>query len=730
MRTMLLASAAVAAVGLYAPNVYAQQTEQAAQLDEVVVTAQRRSENLQKTPLTISAVTGEKLESQGIKTVVDLANQVPALQITSSGAGAAQIFLRGIGSTNTTEVGDPAVAYHIDGIYIARSTSVGALFYDIDRVEVLRGPQGTLYGRNATAGAINVITKQPKFDYEANGSVDVGNYGALTTSGMVNIPVSDTVAVRAAFQQSRHDGYVVALNKGPGTGGNDRYDQDDKSARVQLLWKPTDVLSVRLTTDYLHQGGAGGGDGTYGTTRVTGDPWTCNCSTNLYRNNKFFSAGGEVNWDLGFANLTYLTGYNFSRLDRSGENASTGAPNFFKGKDHTWSHELRLGGKTGDLTWVTGLYRFTEDNNVDFRVFLATNSYLSFIQPEVTAKSWAAFGQGTYAVTDRLRLTGGLRYTEDQKGRNGGTYLTNAAGAITSTVVLNQADATWHALNWKVGADFDLTPDSMLYANAATGYKAGGYFDGVGANTYEPEKITSYEAGVKNRFLDNRLQLNASAFLYDYKDFQVSAVGVIAGQNATVTLNADKAKVYGLEFETNLVITENDRLDATLGWLHAEYTDFVLPLGDAFANNNANATVAACYTANFAAAAPRSTDFSGCRMARTPEWTLNVGYQHTWALASGAKLTGRISSHYETGKNLEYHGFAQNKQDAFTKTDLNLTYASSDDRWTLQGYVRNLEDEDVRTASSPNATTGLATNGNAEFYAPPRTYGLRLGVTF
>jgi iron complex outermembrane receptor protein len=730
MRTMLFASAAVAAIGLHAPTAYAQQAEQTLQLDEVVVTAQRRSENLQKTPLTISAVTGEKLESQGIKTVVDLANQVPALQITSSGGGAAQIFLRGIGSTNTTEVGDPAVAYHIDGIYIARSTSVGALFYDIDRVEVLRGPQGTLYGRNATAGAINVITKQPKFDYEANGTIDVGNYGAITTSGMVNVPVSETLAVRAAFQQSRHDGYVVALNKGPGTGGNDRYDQDDKSARVQLLWKPSDVLSVRLSTDYLHQGGAGGGDGTYGTTRVTGDPWTCNCATNIYRNNKFYSFGGEANWDLGFATLTYLTGFNFSRLDRSGENASTGAPSYFKGKDHTWSHELRLGGRTGDLTWVAGLYRFTEDNNVDFRVFLATNSYLSFIQPEVTAKSWAAFGQGTYAVTDRLRLTAGLRYTEDQKARNGGTFLTNSAGAITSTVVLNVADAKWDALNWKVGADFDLTDSSMLYANAATGYKAGGYFDGVGANTYAPEKITSYEAGVKNRFLDNRLQLNASAFLYDYQDFQVSAVGVIAGQNATVTLNADKAKVYGLEFETNLVITENDRLDASLGWLHAEYTDFVLPLGDAFANNNANATMAACYTANFAAAAPRSTNFSGCRMARTPEWTLNVGYQHTWNLESGAKLTGRISSHYETGKNLEYHGFAQNKQDAFTKTDLNLTYASSDDRWSLQGYVRNLEDENVRTASSPNATTGLATNGNAEFYAPPRTYGVRLGVTF
>ena len=224
--------------------------------------------------------------------------------------------------------------------------------------------------------------------------------------------------------------------------------------------------------------------------------------------------------------------------------------------------------------------------------------------------------------------------------------------------------------------------------------------------------------------------MNASAFLYAYRDFQVSAIGNIAGQNATVTLNAEEAEVYGVELETNLVLTENDRLDASLSWLHAEYTDFLLPLGDAFANNNGNASIAACYTANYAAAAPRSADFSGCRMARTPEWTINLGYQHVWDLASGARLTGRIQTHYETSKNLEYHGFAQNKEGAFTKSDISLTYASSDDRWSLQGYVRNLEDEAVRTASSPNATTGVSTNGTGEFYAPPRTYGLRLGVTF
>lgn len=496
------------------------------------------------------------------------------------------------------------------------------------------------------------------------------------------------------------------------------------------MWKPSDTFSLMVNADYLHQGGAGGGDQTYGTARVTGDPWTCNCATNIYRNNRFFSTGAEANWDLGFANLTYLVGYNFSKLDRTGENASSGAPNYFLGKDYTWSHELRLGGDAGKLKWVVGLYRFTEDNNVDFRVFLATNSYLSFIQPEVTAESIAAFGQATYEVTDRFRVTGGLRYTEDKKGRKGGTFLTNGAGAIVSTVVANVADAKWDATNWKLGADFDLTSTSMLYANVATGYKAGGYYDGIADNVYAPEKITSYEAGVKNRFLDNRLQVNATAFLYDYRDFQVTALGTIGGQDAAVTLNADKAEVYGVEFETNLAITQRDRIDATLGWLHAEYKDFVLPRGDSFSNNNANAAVAACFTANYAQPAPRRTDFSGCRMARTPEWTLNLGYQHVWDLKVGGTLTGRIQTHYESDKNLEYHGFAQNREGAFTKTDVSLTYASADDRWTLQGYVRNLEDEAVRTASSPNSTTGLATNGAGEFYAPPRTYGLRLGVTF
>lgn len=697
------------------------------QLDEIVVTAQRRAENLQETPLAVSAITGEGLESAGVKSVIDLSATVPSLQITNTGGGASQIFMRGIGSTNVTEVGDPAVAYHIDGIYIARATATGALFYDIDRVEVLRGPQGTLYGRNATAGAINVITKKPTQQAEGSASVEFGNYDALSTSGMLNVPLDDTLAVRAAFQTTRHDGYQKSITPGP-QAGNDKDSQDDKSARIQALWTPTEKLSINLRADWLHRGGNNGGDVAY--PMETGDPRTILSRVNTSRDNTYWSAGTEVNYDFDWAQLTYLVGFNSADDNRVGENPATHAPNYFHGLDETWSHELRLGGETDSLKWVIGAYYFKEDNDVDFRIFQADNRYLSFIQPDVSAMTKAVFSQATWSATDRLRVTGGLRYTEDQKGRNGGTYFTNNAGAITNTVTLNISDNTWDSVNWRAGVDFDLSEDSMLYANVATGYKAGGYFDGVEPNDYKPEAITSYEAGVKNRLLDNSLQLNASAFYYDYRDFQVSAIGTIAGQDATVTLNADKAEIYGLEVETDFLLTEMDRIDASVSWLHARYKKFLLPRGDAFANNAANANVSRCYTANYSAPAPRAADFSGCQMARTPEWSINLGFQHEFALAGGASLTARVQTHYESAKYLEYHGFRQNRQDDFTKTDLTLTYAPSEGSWTVMAYARNLENDDVRTTSGPNANTGLATNGTGDFYAPPRTYGVRVGIDF
>jgi iron complex outermembrane receptor protein len=699
------------------------------QVEEVVVTAQRRAETVQSVPLAVSAATGESLARQGVKNIVDLSSQAPSLQISNGGGGNAQVFMRGVGSTNTTVVGDPAVAVHVDGIYVSRANAISGLFYDLDRVEVVRGPQGTLYGRNATAGAINIITNAPKRVYEGALDVEVGNYAALTTSGMVNVPLGDALAVRAAFQTTRHDGYLKAVNKGPGTGGNDRNDQDDSSARLSVLYQPNERLKVLVRGDYLHRGGAGFADVAF--PLETGDPYAAYAKVNVSQDNTFKNLTVEANYDFDWATLTYLGGHREMDVNTVTENlASDNHRPTYQTQDN-WSEtqELRLGADSGKLKWVTGLYTFKEKSATDTRILQANGNYLAFFQPYIFSRSVAAFGQATYSVTDRLRLTAGARYTHDHKGRNGNTYLLKPDFSILSLVVRNLSDETWNATNWKLGLDYDLSATSMLYAQASTGYKAGGYFDGLPPNAYEPEHITAYEIGSKNRFLDRRLRLNLAGFYNEYRDLQVSAVENIAGQNALVTRNAGKAVIYGVEVESDFRFTRADVVDLNLSWLHARYETFVLPLGDPFVNYAGNASVERCYAADYASPSPRAGDFAGCHMARTPTWSLTAGYAHTFELANGANLTGRVQSHYESEKELEFHGFASNRQKAFTKTDLSLTYASGEGRWSLMAYVRNLEDKAVRTNSNANATTGVTTNGTA-FYAPPRLYGLRLSAKF
>jgi iron complex outermembrane receptor protein len=698
-------------------------------VEEVLVTAQRRAETVQSVPLAVSAATGESLARQGVKNIVDLSGQAPSLQISNGAGGNAQVFMRGVGSTNTTVVGDPAVAVHVDGIYVSRSNAISGLFYDLDRVEVVRGPQGTLYGRNATAGAINVITNAPKHDYEGAMDVEVGNYAALTTTGMVNVPLGEALAVRAAFQTSRHDGYLKAVNKGPGTGGNDRNDQDDSSVRLSALYQPNERLKVLVRGDYMHRGGAGFADVAF--PLETGDPYSTYAKVNVSQDNTFKNVTLEASYDFDWATLTYLGGHREMEVNTVGENlASDNHRPTYQTQDN-WSEtqELRLGADSGKLKWVTGLYTFKEKSATDTRALQANGNYLAFLQPYIFSRSVAAFGQATYSVTDKLRLTAGARYTHDHKGRNGNTYLLKPDFSTLSLVVRNLSDETWNATNWKLGLDYDLSAASMLYAQASTGYKAGGYFDGLPPNAYEPEHITAYEIGSKNRFLDRRLRLNLAGFYNEYRDLQVSAVENIAGQNALVTRNAGKAVIYGVEVESDFRFTRADVVDLNLSWLHARYETFVLPLGDPFVNYAGNASVERCYAANYAQPSPRAGDFAGCHMARTPTWSLTAGYAHTFELANGANLTGRVQSHYESGKELEFHGFASNRQKAFTKTDLSLTYASEGGDWSLMAYVRNLEDEAVRTNSNANATTGVSTNGTA-FYAPPRLYGLRLSAKF
>ncbi|MBT9473174.1 MAG: TonB-dependent receptor [Pseudomonadota bacterium] len=731
-RSILAASAAVQVLML-ATAAHAQSNME---IEEVVVTAQRREETAQSTPLAITALSADQLEKQGVRTVTDLTTVVPGVQIGSVG-GSVEIAVRGIGSTNNTEVGDPAVAFNVDGVYMARPRSAAGLFFDLDRTEVLRGPQGTLYGRNATAGSLNVITKKPTSEYEANAQLELGNYSLIRASGAVNLPFSDKVAVRAAFQTAKRDGYT---SNAP---SNDYNDEDAVALRLHVLLKPTENFSLLLSGDYFRNDYVGSASAPLGQYAAGGDPYTFPISRDGASNQQNYGLSAQADLDLSFGVLTYLGAIRndlVHTLAGSGRNYRVGAPRppsscdpvlglgcntiYFDSDEQQESHELRLGNAEGRFKWVGGLYYFKETNNVYANIF----PLVAFIQPNTYSDSKAVFAQGTYSFTDQLRATAGLRYTRDHKGRTGGTYValnSNGGcqmpggmerpffGAPPPGCLLygNVADFTWESTDYKLGMEFDLTPTSLLFVSTSTGYKAGGYGDGLPPlnNKYEPERLTAYEVGAKNRFMENRAQLNLSAFYYDYQDFQVTGTGVVAGQPSAVTVNAAKATLYGAELEGTLLITENDRIDGSAAYLHAEYKDFALLGGDSFS--------------------PGFADYSGLTLAKSPEWTFNLGYQHSWSFTNDGRLTVRVQTHYESSKNLDYHNFDVTEQDAYTKTDLIVTYDAPGGVWSLMAYGRNLEDEAVLVQGSPDAQNVNRVAGSGA-YAPPRLYGVQLSARF
>ena len=689
-----------------------------ATIEEVVVTAERREERVQKTPLAITALTPENLRTLGVTSATSLNSLVPGLEIGGNGGGSLDISIRGIGSTNDTEVGDPAVAFNVDGVYMARSRSANGLFYDIDRIEVLRGPQGTLYGRNATAGAINVITKKPGDSFAGAASLEVGDYGEVLTSGMANLPVSDMVSVRAAFQTSRHDSYTH----------DDYNDEDTQAGRLQALFKPTADISALLSLDRFQSGGVGDASAPLGQYQRAGDqPY--NYAVSARGSNRQVNQGATLtlNWRLPFATLTYVGSYredNVNRVQGATDNtvlgcvAAVGGPACtnvnFQSVENSTSHELRLAGNGERLKWVAGLYYFHEHNNVFAGLYpIAGIGSLAFVQPDTSEESKAAFAQATYSLTERLRLTGGLRYTDDTKARIGATMGFGSVVGFSYVggfpLYTNNARYEWEKTNWKAGAEFDITSTSLAYASVGTGYKAGGYGDGPPTDNHEygPENLTAYELGVKNTFLDHRLLANLTGFYYDYQDFQVTGVGVVAGQPSAVTVNAQKAELYGIELEGAAVLSEHDRIDGNLSYLHSDYIRFALANPDPFGR----------------------TTYTGEPLAHTPNWSLNAGYQHRFDLGERGALTARLQERYVGDQNLDYHNFAVTRQAAYTKTDLTLTYDSPDKRWDVMAYARNLENKAVLVNATPDAQNANSL-GATGVYAPPRTYGVRIDARF
>ncbi len=683
-------------------------------LEEVIVTAQKRSTTIQETPIAITAFTGEMLASAVVTDAADLNGKSPNLHIAKGGTNV-EIAIRGINSTNNVEAGDPAVAFHVDGIYLGRPIAAGAIFYDLERVEVLNGPQGTLYGRNATAGSINVITNKPAQDFEANLELNLGNYGRVYTQGMVNVPVTDQFQLRAAFFKDDRDGYYEAVDFETGEQLSEGDSADDQGFRLHGLYQPTDNLSLLLSVDYLSKEGA---PPYQRDVPVVGDVFSVVTTGSGYSDIEDKGVKFELIYDLEFATLTYLTASRETAYSAGGAAAGNstllGATLTVDNSMEQVTHELRLASTgEGDVQWIAGAYYFKEEQDIFFILAdlleIAPPPFpkgdLTFDQPEVEATSTAIFGQLDYTFADNFRLSAGLRYTLDEKARIGSSLVTIDEIDLVLQEVPNIADEDWDSINWKLGLDWFVAENSMLYFSVGTGYKAGGYFDGIAPNDYDEETVLSWEFGSKNQFMNNRLQLNIAAFYYDYEDFQVTQTeplaGLPGGAQGSVTRNAGEAEIYGAELSAQFLATASDRFNLQLSYLNSEFTDFLLydPIGDV------------------------TNDYSGNKLNKAPNWTATVGYQHEWALGENGSMTAGglvyfMDDHYLTFRNEDI-----SEQQAYMKVDLNLVYTSPEGNWFVSAYGKNVTDEDVMVSIS---LVGAATAG----FAAPRTYGVRAGYNW
>lgn len=726
-RIYLFAAFAVSAAG--ANTVHAQDIPAAdtgAGADEIVVTAQRKPELLSKAALSISAVTGNDLKGAGVVDATSLSVAVPTVKIDQ--ANGLQITIRGVSSADGTEKGDPSAAFMLNGVYLARQQSLSGAFFDLDRIEVLRGPQGTLYGRNATAGVVNVLTKRPTDKLEAAVNGELGNYGTYRTDAMVNVPVTGNFSLRAAGAYNKHDSFLVAGNGVTQPLGQD---QDEYAGRLSasLKFGSEGQGNFFVVGDYAHQGGAGPQgvrianfySGFTTTKPLYLSPTSAEARTvdyaivsAPYQDNKIYGLTGELTWDFGPVNLTYLGSYRvFDRDNRStyiNANSSRFAETYTSGKSEANSQELRLAtsGK-GPLEAVVGLYYFRE-HATHMNTILhnyAGYALYAFLQNPVNNESKAVFGQATYHLTDDLRVTGGVRYSNDEKSRVGLTVNNRTSQIIdpnTYTVsAINNAKRSFSKVTWKAGVEYDVSNAVLFYANAATGYKAGGFNDGCSSGSegclspvadnqlyYEPEELNAYETGLKGRFLGNAVTLSMAGFYYDYTNMQLSSPGTL-GQT---TLNAGKARIKGVETSATITPSSRDRFDISFNYLDAYYIKY-----------RPTALI----------------DFAGRSLDNAPNWVVTAGYTHNFPLGNG----GDIAAHADTRLSDSYvlTNFANGTQfrnPSNTKTNATLTYNAPEDRWYMQAFIKNAE----------NTITFSGYGIGRVYVSEPRLYGLRAGLRF
>jgi iron complex outermembrane receptor protein len=663
---------------------------------EIIVTARKRDESLQSVPIAISAITSESVDRQQASTLKDLSFSVPNLIVTNNQTtttGAA-VYIRGIGQDDSTPVQEQGVAIYVDGVYLPRSQGSLLDLIEFERIEVLRGPQGTLYGRNSTGGAVKFVTKKPDLqDLTFVGDISTGSYNRLDIRGSVSVPlITDTLAVKLDAISINRDGYLTRLSDGQDVNRVNR-----RGVRGALTWVVSDTVRVDLAGDYTwdRSGMQTGTPLAPGPADEEHDPLfgTYITDADTPDLNRFNGGGvsATIAWDVGAAELRSITAYRgFSNTfwgDLLGRSATSGGgSDIFRILDQeNVTQEIQLASSgNAPLQYVFGGFFMYES-------FFNRDTLLFQHDYKQKTYSLAAYGELTYRLAEGLNITAGGRYSYDRKRLDENAI--TLFGPLVGTV-----KRSWTNFSPKLAIDYQATPDLLAYASVQRGYKVGAFQGFPQApsdltdQVLEPEKVTSYEVGLKTSLLDRRVTANFSAFYSDYQRRQLSIIDLSTFNYVARTAGA---KIYGFEVELRAVVTEDLQVYAFGSTFHgrvkdADPNDPLVPV-------------------------------NGTKLAFTPPYMMKAGLSYQYPFDNGARILFDSNISYKGrvyfGANEEIY----DSQGPVALLDAQIGYSSPDDHWRLTAGVQNITDRKW-------AYTGNVIDAGTLYFAPPRTWSLALKV--
>ena len=837
--------------------------EDEAGIADIIVTAQRREENLQDVPISVSAFGADAIKEKGLTDISRLEGLVPGFTFARSGVDA-RPAIRGVRTESVDVNADTTIGFFIDGIYQSRASQATLGFVDLERVEVQRGPQGTLYGRNTFGGNISISTAQPDLKgYSGGGDLTIGKNNQVRITGFANVPLTDKLGLRVAGAYEKSNGYVKNINP---LGGN-LFDEDSRYLRASLLAKPTDNLTIALKFDYSKRGGNGGSAfgyklvGSYFNvpnnaqlfnatpiflnTRpgnrdgiidapltidagvplfAPGNPYLIDNDFRASLDLKNYSGTSNIAYDFGSVTLKSITGvtdFKTTRIQDTDFSGNQIGADYQFTSAKTLSQELQLisNGK-GPLEYVVGAYYFKDRLNGTF-INQQFPQIIRNVTPNITraqaggaytelrarTESTAGYAQASYAITDQIKITAGVRYTRDKKdfkfananavlplvgnlpqttaitfatggipdsafGVKGGT--TNCTVSTTVSILQNGFQclaantgvltgatfntAIFKKVTYRVGLDYQVSEDSLLYASASTGFSSGGFNGNQAAaalnrTTFAPQKVTAFEIGSKNRFFDNRFQLNLSAFYNRFNNLQEQRQVPIGVTTASITENSGKARSYGAELEAIWKPVEALTFNASFAYLNAEYTKYdqvaapfstsiLVPDATAVAATIVNGvTIAPAGQRRLFAvgyncglipgtggagqpAAAFGCDLKGNKIPHSPEYSGSVSAQYDIDLGGDRKLSPYAQLNFSGAFFGQPFNSILDRQKAFAKLDLRLTLELNENL-SIQGFVTNV----TNRATTTRFVYGGGGNLQAS-YAPPRLWGVKASAKF